>query len=82
MDDDRLEAAWLSFAEALRENERSKRKRIWLMLSDRHSLLSNIGQSPADTMAFNYQRQAMNSPSWQHSQMFGLRSGPLRSLGL
>lgn len=78
MDDDQLESAWLSFADALRENERRGIKRSWLRLTEQRTALGNFGQSPLEA-----QWQAMAGVNRrQYSQISGLVSGPLSLFGL
>lgn len=81
MDDDQLESAWLSFARALRENERAKIKRQWLFLAPRKTLLSDLSHSGASMNARQMQAM-MGTPHQQHGQIRGIASGPLSFLGL
>ena len=58
MTDDQLDAAWASFAASLRENERAKIKRRWLLLAEQRSRLSDLGQSSDDSRAYQWMAMA------------------------
>ncbi len=82
MSDDDLEAAWLSFAKALADNERSKIRRDRMVLTERRSLLADFGQARPSASMLDYQRRAMNAPAYTHCGLSGVISVPLRFVGL